>query len=68
MIILLLKVALRRAAKLEFVRILNYEVQEDSTHVSLQTASLKGIEPEVKKWPPRADDSQGVYKNPRPSF
>lgn len=49
MIILLLKVALRRAAKLEFVRILNYEVQEHSTHVSLQTASLKGIEPEVKK-------------------
>lgn len=37
------------------------------TWVSKQPAS-KAIEPEVKKWPPRADDSQGVYKNPRPGF
>lgn len=30
---------------------------EDSTHLGLQTASSKGVDPEVKKWPPRADDS-----------
>lgn len=48
MIISLLLVQLREVPSLKFIRTPDYEVQEDSIHLSFRRARVKVIDPKVK--------------------